>query len=143
MVHRGERRDHLRRVLEGYLGGAVTSLQQVVGWAVGQREDESHATAFGLEGIQVFFALVSQLDDPLVEEVLVALEGAGIATGLASLAVEGYVLGFLVRSEWLERRESGESGGLGVNSSEGTIRRGYSTSGAFGFFASFQLGDAP
>src|SRR3982074_165239 len=115
MVYSGERRDHLRRVLEGYLGGAVTSLQQVVGWAVGQREDESHATALGLEGIQVFFALVSQLDDPLVEEVFVALEGAGIATGLISLAVEGCVLGFLVRSEWLERRESGESSGLAVN----------------------------
>src|SRR3979411_268451 len=121
MVHSGERRDHLRRVREGYLGGAVMSLQQVVGWTVGQREDESHATAFGLEGIQVFFVLVSQLDDPLVEEVLVALEGAGVTTGLASLAVEGCVLGFLVRSEWLEGRESGESGGLEVNSSEGTI----------------------
>src|ERR1700716_1995946 len=118
MVHSGERRDHLRRVLEGYLGGAVTSLQQVIGWAVGQREDESHTTAFGLEGIQVFFALVSQLNDPFVEEVLVALEGAGIATGLASLAVEGCVLGILVCSEWLERRESGETGRVGGESLE-------------------------
>src|SRR3982074_2910262 len=138
MVYSGERRDHLRRVLEGYLGGAVTSFQQVVGWAVGQREDESHATAFGLEGIQVFFALVSQLDDPLVEEVLVALEGARIATGLASLMVEGCVLGILVYSEWLERKEGGESGDVEVTSPEGSIRRGYSTSGAlrFEFFAS-------
>src|SRR4030081_4081143 len=145
MVHSGERRDHLRRVLEGYLGGAVTSFQQVVGWAVGQREDQGHTAAFALEGFQVFFALVSQLDDPFVEEVLVALEGAGIATGLASLAVEGCVLGILVRSEWLERRESGESGGFEVNSSEGTIRRGYSTSGAlrFGFLASVQRALAP
>src|SRR3982074_2911260 len=144
MVHSGERRDHLRRVLEGYLGGAVTSLQQVVGRAVGQQEDESHATAFGLEGIQVFFALVSQLDDLLVEEVLVALEGAGIATGLVSLAVEGCVLGILVHSEWLERRESGESGGVEVNPPEGAIGGVYSTSGAlrFGFFASLQLGEA-
>src|SRR3982074_1978298 len=144
MVYSGERRDHLRRVLEGYLGGAVTSFQQVVGWAVGQREDESHATAFGLEGIQVFFALVSQLHDPFVEEVLVALEGAGIATGLASLVVEGCILGILVHSEWLERRESGESGGFEVNSSEGVIRRGYSTRGAlrFGFFPRPQLGRA-
>jgi hypothetical protein len=62
--------------------------------------------------------------------------------GLASLAVEGYVLGILVRSEWLERRESGESGGFEVDSSEGAIRRGYSMSGAFGFFASLQLGEA-
>src|ERR1700716_1894527 len=139
MVHSGERRDHLKRILEGYLGGAVTSLQQVVGWAVGQREDESHATAFGLKGIQVFFTLVSQLDDPFVEEVLVALEGAGIATGLASLAVEGCVLGILVRSEWLEHRESGESGGVEVKSSKGTIQRGYSTNKAFGFFASLPL----
>src|ERR1700716_2691336 len=112
IVYSGERRDHLRRVLEGYLGGAVTSLQQVVGWAVSQREDESHTTAFGLEGIQVFCALVSQLDDPFVEEVLVALEGAGIVTGLASLAVEGCVLGILVRSEWLESRGGGGSGGV-------------------------------
>src|ERR1700716_2511039 len=110
MIYCHESRDHLGGVLKRVLRGAITSLQQVVGWAVGQREDESHTTVLGLESIQVFFALVSQLDDPLVEEVFVALEGAGITTGLVSLAVEGCVLGFLVHSEWLERRESGESG---------------------------------
>jgi hypothetical protein len=115
MTYCHESHDHLGGVFERVLRGVITSLQQVVGWAVGQREDENHTTAFGLEGVQVFFALVSQLDDPLVEEVLVALEGAGIATGLASLAVEGCVLGCLVRSKWLERRESVESDRLEVN----------------------------
>jgi hypothetical protein len=70
------------------------------------------------------------------------LKDAWGALGLASLAVEGYVLGILVCSEWLERKESSEFGGFEVDSSEGTIRRGYSTSGAFGFFASLQLGEA-
>ena len=96
----------------------------------------------GLEGFEVFSAFVSKLDDPIVKQVFIALKEAWVTSGLASLAVEGCVLGILIRSKWLERRESGESGGFEVNSSEGAIRRGYSTSGAFRFFPSLQLGEA-
>src|ERR1700694_3289258 len=39
VVHSGEGRDHLCRILEWDLPGAVACLQQVVGWAVGQREN--------------------------------------------------------------------------------------------------------
>jgi hypothetical protein len=82
------------------------------------------------------------LIDPVVKQVLIALKDTWVAPGLANLAVEGCVLGILVRSKWLERRESDESGGFEVDSSEGAIRRGYSMSRAFGFFASLQLGEA-
>ena len=96
----------------------------------------------GLEGFEVFSAFVGKLDDLVVKQVLITLKDAWVAPRLASLAVEGCVLGILVRFEWLERRESGESGGFEVNSSEGAIRRAYSTSGVFGFFTSLQLGEA-
>jgi hypothetical protein len=57
-------------------------------------------------------------------------------SGLVSLVVKGCVLGMLIRFELLKYRESGESGEYAVDSSEGTIRRDYSISGAFRFFAS-------
>jgi hypothetical protein len=96
----------------------------------------------GPEGFKGFPTFVSQLDNPVVKQVLITLKDTWVTLGLASFAVEGYVLGILVHSEWLERRENDESGRFEVDSSVETIRRGYSTSGAFRFFASLQLGEA-
>jgi hypothetical protein len=91
----------------------------------------------GLASFKVFPAFISKLNDPVVKQVIITLNDAWVAPRLVSLAVEGYVLGSLVLSEWLERRESGESGRYEFNSFESAIRRGYSMSRVFGFYASF------
>ena len=80
------------------------------------------------------------------------MKDAWVASGLAGLAVEGYVLCLLVRSERFERRDGCKSCRLEVGSSEGAIRGGDAAGGAlrlfasvvvvFGLSLSFQLDDA-